>query len=523
MPAVFNSATAMNVSILKSTNSDFQTAQKRVSTGKSVLSANDDAVRYKLSGAIGGKVTLINAINNNISMNMKALEATNSTLNKMINELNGAQKLVMQAQALGAASSKSVTTTAAISATTLVTGGAVGNVFSITSGSGQNYKFTLTKATVAPAGNTWGEIVDGLNAAGIGVQAEFTTTGTLRFTSTNGQDFKFDGSSSQTVMDDLLGLTSGTSGTAAMTAAIAGNLFATYPTAATANETGLTVSFGGAAVGTKTTMTAAQAIAAGSILTFVDGFGVTQSLNYSAATTLGQVVTDINALDCGIKAEITNTGAGAATNVFRMRNTLGGSINVITASGDFDAAGVVGINTGTTAALATSDNAERLRLGGLYDAASNTTIKNAANNQVLGGRNLLAGNSITFNTDEFASTITMSGVSLTSLSSLGLTQPGSGWTSDANVTASFTQVTSALNKLRDFQSQFAVYTTHLQSRYDANTAYATESQLTADNLVAADVTEESAKLTALQTQQQFAVQAFSMGNQNTQGLLRMLG
>ena len=40
--------------------------------------------------------------------------------------------------------------------------------------------------------------------------------------------------------------------------------------------------------------------------------------------------------------------------------------------------------------------------------------------------------------------------------------------------------------------------------------------------VAADVSEESAKLSALQTQQQFAVQAFTMGTQNQQGLLRLL-
>ena len=41
--------------------------------------------------------------------------------------------------------------------------------------------------------------------------------------------------------------------------------------------------------------------------------------------------------------------------------------------------------------------------------------------------------------------------------------------------------------------------------------------------LAADVAEESAKLTALQTQQQFAVQAFSAGSQNAQSLLRLLG
>ncbi len=35
--------------------------------------------------------------------------------------------------------------------------------------------------------------------------------------------------------------------------------------------------------------------------------------------------------------------------------------------------------------------------------------------------------------------------------------------------------------------------------------------------------KESAKLTALQTQQQFAVQAFSAGSSNAQALLRLLG
>ncbi|MCA3668734.1 MAG: hypothetical protein INF10_06300, partial [Methylobacterium sp.] len=44
-----------------------------------------------------------------------------------------------------------------------------------------------------------------------------------------------------------------------------------------------------------------------------------------------------------------------------------------------------------------------------------------------------------------------------------------------------------------------------------------------DDLVVADVAEESAKLTALSTQQQFAVQAFSAGTSNAQSLLRLLG
>jgi flagellin len=44
-----------------------------------------------------------------------------------------------------------------------------------------------------------------------------------------------------------------------------------------------------------------------------------------------------------------------------------------------------------------------------------------------------------------------------------------------------------------------------------------------DEIVAADITEESAALTALQTRQQFAVQSLSISNQNAQALLRLFG
>jgi flagellin len=63
----------------------------------------------------------------------------------------------------------------------------------------------------------------------------------------------------------------------------------------------------------------------------------------------------------------------------------------------------------------------------------------------------------------------------------------------------------------------------VKARYDINQTFSSDLKSLGDDLVAADVAEESAKLTALQTQQQFAVQAFSAGSQNAQGLLRLLG
>ena len=73
------------------------------------------------------------------------------------------------------------------------------------------------------------------------------------------------------------------------------------------------------------------------------------------------------------------------------------------------------------------------------------------------------------------------------------------------------------------QAQFGNYSSFIQDRYNVNRDFSTNMKTLGDDLVAADIAEESAKLTALQTQQQFAVQAFSAGSQNAQSLLRLLG
>ena len=132
--------------------------------------------------------------------------------------------------------------------------------------------------------------------------------------------------------------------------------------------------------------------------------------------------------------------------------------------------------------------------------------------------------------DEFAgNTITITGQNLTGAASanatLGLTTAlaGSTWTTDAAIQGSAAATNTALTIIRDLQAKLATYNSYMQDRFDINKSYGTDMQTMSDDLVAADVAEESAKLTALQTQQQFAVQAFSMGTQASQGLLRLLG
>ena len=146
------------------------------------------------------------------------------------------------------------------------------------------------------------------------------------------------------------------------------------------------------------------------------------------------------------------------------------------------------------------------------------------NNPVQNGRNLLEGQNMNVVMDEFAGNpLTISGIAINAAGTLTMAQAGSSWTTDQNIQSSATQANQALINLRNFQAQFATFNSYIKARYDLNKAYQGDLKTQGDDLVAADASEESARLVALQTRQQFAVQALTIGNQNEQSLLRLLG
>lgn len=524
-----SSASSANIQILQLANEQFQVAQKRVSTGKMIFGAADDATRYKMSESMLGRQRQIDNVNNNVSLALKTLETTDKTLKQMIGLVETAQNLIRKAQAEGAAGVRGQTFGANINASTAVAGSAIGARLSITSDTGANFTYVMRTAT-----DTWGQIIDALNSANIGVMAEVvpsTTAGqtNLRFYSNNGKDFTFDAVSAQTIMDDLVfaGQTTPMAlpiGTAAnMNAYFGDNLGVTV-----AGETGFSVHFGGQALGSKN-VTTGTAVAAGSVLVFEDGTGNTRTLSYTAASTVNQVLTDINNMNAGIKAElVNNTGAGANT-VLRLRNTNGGDMKIFTGLGDFASTGTVGAvpavgNTVGYAAPLSTNNALRLQYGVQYDNIITNINALVVNNPVQTGRNLLQGQNMNVVMDEFAGNpITIAGINITAAGTLTMAQAGTTWTTDANIQTSATQSNQALLNLRNYQSQFATFNTYMKERYDLNKNYAVDMKTTGDELVAADMAEESANMTALQTRQSFAVQAFSMGSQTMQGLLRLLG
>ena len=524
MTILMNDATNANIAILQRSNELFQLTQKRVSTGKWVFGAADDTTRYKMSETMLGRSRQLIEINNNISLALKTLEATDKTLQNMIGLVESALTLVRRAQSEGAAGLRSVTPTANISSSSVVTGYTVGaSRFSITSDGGQTFTYNFNVANV-----TWGQIADALNSANIGVMAEFVPSSTagqenIRFIAVNGKDFHFDAVTDQAVMDDLAGLVSPTGQTF-----VPNNLFANGGAAPAAGETGFTVAYGGGIVGNKGGgVTGATAVAGGTTLTFRDGGGGTRSLSYGAATTLATVIQDINNLNSGVRAELVNqTGGAGGPTQLRLRNIQGGDMQILAGTGDFatgGALGFVGTQTGYAAPLS-SNNALRLAYGQQYDSIITNLNLLVANNPVQNGRNLLIGQNMNVVMDEFAGTpITITGIAITAAGTLTMAQAGASWNNDQNIQTSATQANQGLLNLRNFQAQFATFNSYIKSRYDLNKAYQNDLKTQGDELVAADASEESANLVALQTRQQFAIQALTLGNQNEQALLRLLG
>ncbi|MCA3187293.1 MAG: hypothetical protein IOB85_10540 [Methylobacterium sp.] len=525
MSVVFNAATAANVNILQTTNKLFQTSQKRVATGKSIFSAADDATKYTMSQTMLSRAKNLNRVNNNISTALKTLESTDKTLIQVEKLIQ--QMIDMSNQALNAGSKTTVQTnsTANISETTAVNGASAGMRLSITSDNGKNFTYTFTGATGA---TNWGQVAQALNNANIGVTARFEQgTPRLIFEATDGNTgFTIDGATSQQVIDDLTGLTSGYDGA--------------YAASRFINSTNVPTGFGGStpyglrfgtggAVSTASTFSASS-VAAGTSLTFLGADGVARTWSTTSVKNLDQVLAEINAMNAGVKAEFVQSAAGQ----FRigLRNLEGNAITVLNGTGAFDSAsGLARFNAATGSPvvqgnpiLGSTNNARRLELGQQYEAYKTEITQLIDNNVVQAGRNLLRGEGMSVILNEFAANpISISGVNTTVTGNLGLIALGSSWTTNGNIQTSLAQAQAARLTVVNLQAQFGNYSSFIQDRYDINREFSTDMKTLGDDLVVADVAEESAKLTALSTQQQFAVQAFSAGTSNAQSLLRLLG
>jgi flagellin len=141
------------------------------------------------------------------------------------------------------------------------------------------------------------------------------------------------------------------------------------------------------------------------------------------------------------------------------------------------------------------------------------------------GVNLLAGNTLTINLNETAtSSISVAGADYTDATAapLSIANAANNWASAADITAAATDLSAALTSLRAEESQtLSSSLSTVQIRQDFTKSMINTLQSGADSLTLADSNEEGANLLALQTRQQLSSTALSLASQADQNVLRL--
>jgi flagellin len=135
------------------------------------------------------------------------------------------------------------------------------------------------------------------------------------------------------------------------------------------------------------------------------------------------------------------------------------------------------------------------------------------------GTNLLNGDNLTTTFNEGrTSTLLTEGVTF-SAEGLGLVE--ADFARASSVEEALSQVSGALQKVRDFGSTLANDLSIIQARQDFTTNMVNTLQEGSDKLVNVDQNEEGAKLLALQTRQSLGITSLSLASQSQQSILRL--
>jgi flagellin-like hook-associated protein FlgL len=140
------------------------------------------------------------------------------------------------------------------------------------------------------------------------------------------------------------------------------------------------------------------------------------------------------------------------------------------------------------------------------------------------GVNLLAGNTLTINLNETAtSSISVAGADYTDATAapLSIANAANNWASAADITAAATDLSAALTSLRAESQTLSSSLSTVQIRQDFTKSMINTLQSGADSLTLADSNEEGANLLALQTRQQLSSTALSLTSQADQNVLRL--
>jgi flagellin-like hook-associated protein FlgL len=180
-----------------------------------------------------------------------------------------------------------------------------------------------------------------------------------------------------------------------------------------------------------------------------------------------------------------------------------------------------------------TDTAAAQILGQQYDALL-TQIRNIATDATFNGVNLLSGLNqnlaINFDPQNTASSLTVksvdyagTGTAAGSLASVLGTASTNGWASAADIAGDQNNLKAALGMIRAQAASFGSNSTIITARSDFSTNLVNTLTVASDNLTLADMNEEGANATTLQTRQQLGIISLSISGQASQAVLRLFG
>lgn len=276
-----------------------------------------------------------------------------------------------------------------------------------------------------------------------------------------------------------------------------------------------------------------------SVNTNVNALAAVQALSDISS----QLTSTQGAIESGLKV------GSAADNpaVFTIAQGLRANVNALTAVSDSLNTGIATLQGQTAGATAISTALNTLKItvtqseGQTGDAlaATQATIKNALANidsyakaTTINGVNLLDGTAATPTlAANFLSNVSGSAtaVTLTSSSdsaSLGLvaatfTTTGAVDGTTSGTTAAIASLNTAIQKIGQTLTQLGAGTVQLQGLKSFTDQLSTSNTTSLGSLVDANLSEESAKLSSLQTKQSLAIQSLSIANQGPGALLQL--
>jgi flagellin len=539
---VLSASVRQNLLSLQSTASLLATTQNALATGNKVNSALDNPTSFFTAQGLNNRASDIGNLLDQIGNGVQVLQAANTGITSLQSLVANAQSIANQVlQAPTGYSAKSSFSSIAISGATAENLLGPGSNNTAT-GTAVNNKLTVPVAITASTLLVGGAnsdsltttIADGSTLTVDGKTITFSTSATAASaTDANGNVTIGVGTGStatvQTVLSAIDGIT-GATGSNASTVSSGSLVLSTGTTQSLTIAQSGTGANALAALGLTTVAATPVAITppalSGKTLTITPTTtSGTTATNITFGTGAGQVSTlnDLNAKLAAndLQASIDSTGVitistsnNAASSTI---GTIGGTAQG-TGAGTFFAA-----SAGVAPVADPNSQATRNSLVAQYNQVIQN-INTTAQDSSFNGINLLNGDTLNLTFDETgASTLSITGVTF-GATGLGLAKlaTGTDFLDNNSANGVLTKLTQASTTLRTEASALGSNLSVVQIRQDFNKNLINVLQTGASNLTLADTNEEAANSQALSTRQSIAVSALSLANQSQQSVLQLL-